>query len=306
MQRRTFLKMASAAGVAGPALALSPQAHAMTTADPLRPGHARQIQKAVKFGMIRTDGSIREKFELLAELGYDGVEMDSPSNIDREEAKAAAEETGITIHGVVNSVHWQHTLSDADPAVRGRGLAGLETALRDAAFYGATTVLLVPAVVRKQVSYADAYRRSREEILKTVPLAEELGVTIAFENVWNHFLLSPLEAAAYVDSFESDAVGWYFDVGNIVNYGWPEHWIAALGQRIVKLDIKEYSRQKRDDEGLWRGFQVELLEGDCDWPAVMTALDEIGYTGWATAEVGGGGPERLRDIAERMDRIIAS
>ena len=105
---------------------------------------------------------------------------------------------------------------------------------------------------------------------------------------------------------ESTMIGWYFDVGNIVNYGWPEHWIEALGPRILKLDIKEYSRKRRDAEGLWKGFGVKLLEGDCDWPAVMRALDEIGFEGWGTAEVSGGGRARLQDIADRMDRIFAS
>jgi hexulose-6-phosphate isomerase len=138
-----------------------------------------------------------------------------------------------------------------------------------------------------------------------LPLAGELGIRIAFENVWNSFLLSPLEAARYVDELDSPLVGWYFDVGNVVNYGWPEQWVRILNKRIFKLDIKEFSRAKRDSEGLWKGFGVKLLEGDCDWPAVMAALDEIGYRGWATAEVAGGDEPRLRDIADRMDRIFA-
>ena len=161
-------------------------------------------------------------------------------------------------------------------------------------------------MVTKQVSYADAYARSQKEIRRVLPLAEELGVKIAFENVWNQFLLSPLEAARYVDEFESDSVGWYFDVGNVVNYGWPEQWVEILGKRILKLDIKEYSRKRRNDEGLWKGFGVKLLEGDCDWPSVMRALDQVGFQGWATAEVGGGPRERLAEIADRMDRIFAS
>jgi hexulose-6-phosphate isomerase len=124
--------------------------------------------------------------------------------------------------------------------------------------------------------------------------------------VWNNFLLSPIEFARYIDEFESPWVGAYFDVGNIVRYGWPEHWIRTLGKRILKLDIKEFSRAKADDEGTRKGFKVELLEGDCDWPAVMAALREIGYEGWGSAEVPGGGPDRLREISQRMDRIFAS
>lgn len=265
----------------------------------------RAIKKAVKLGMVHGDMPLLDKFKLVRDLGFDGIEPDSPNNLDTNELLAARDATGLVIHGVVDSVHWRQTLSDPDAEVRAAGAEGLETALRDAKAYGASTALLVPAVVNKDVSYDDAYRRSQAEIRKVLPLAEDLGVKIAIENVWNSFLLSPMEAARYIDEFKSPCIGWYFDVGNIVNYGWPEQWVRILGKRIVKLDIKEFSRSKRNDEGLWKGFHVELLEGDCDWPAVMTALDEIGYDGWATAEVGGGGAERLADIAGRMDRIFA-
>ena len=298
IDRRAFIQhTAGLAGVAAfglPALASHP------THEP------RNIKKAVKLGMVRTDGTLQEKFQLLLDLGYHGVELDSPNDLDNDEIIAARDATGIDIHGVVCSRHWGSPLSSPDAEVRAHCVEGVEIALRDAKAYGGTSVLLVPAVVNKEITYAQAWYRSIEEIRKVVPLAEELGIAIAFENVWNQFLLSPLEAAVYVDEFESDAIKWYFDVGNIVNYGWPEQWIEILGERILKLDIKEYSRQKRNDEGLWKGFSVKLLEGDCDWPAVMAALDKISYTGWATAEVGGGDAERLTDISERMDRILVS
>ncbi|HND52981.1 MAG TPA: sugar phosphate isomerase/epimerase, partial [Pirellulaceae bacterium] len=151
-----------------------------------------------------------------------------------------------------------------------------------------------------------AWERSTAEIRGVIPRARELGVRIAVENVWNQFLLSPLEAARFVDQFDARAVGWHFDIGNVVNYGWPEQWIRILGKRILKLHIKEFSRKKRDAEGLWKGFDVELGEGDVDWPAVMTALDEVGYSGWGSAEVRGGDRERLRFVAQRMDRLFAS
>jgi hexulose-6-phosphate isomerase len=108
----------------------------------------------------------------------------------------------------------------------------------------------------------------------------------------------PVEAARFVDDFHSPSVAWHFDIGNVVPWGWPEHWIRALGKRISTLHIKEYSRAKRS--------QVELLEGDCDWPAIMKALDEASFSGWAIAEVAGGDAERLKFIAARMDRILAS
>jgi len=263
------------------------------------------IRKAVKFSMIQEPGlSIAEKFQLLKDLGFDGVEMESPNDLDRSEVVAARDDVGLPIHGVVDSVHWTQTLSDPDPAVREAGLDGLKTAIQDSHAYGGSTVLLVPAVVNKQVSYADAYSRSQVEVRKVLPMAVEYGIKIAFENVWNRFLLSPLECARYVDEFESDHVGWYFDVGNVVTYGWPEQWIRILGPRILKLDIKEYSRSKRDTEGPFAGFEIPLGEGDCDWPSVSEALAEIGFEGWATAEVPGGDQARLTEIIQRMGRIL--
>jgi hexulose-6-phosphate isomerase len=269
-------------------------------------GPPKQMKKAVKWGMIQLDGSVLDKFKLLTELGFDGVELDAPSNLDKSEVLKARDTTGLPIHGVVDSAHWNDTLSHPDPEVRSRGVQALEQALRDSKFYGGTTVLLVPAVVNKQVSYADAYKRSQAEIKKVLPLAGELEIKIGLENVWNNFLLSPLEEARYIDELESPQLGAYFDVGNVLRYGWPEQWIRTLGKRIVKVDIKEFSQKKMQDEGLGKGFGVELLEGDCDWPAVMSALREVGYYGWGTAEIPGGGRERLQKIAALMDKIYAS
>ncbi|HEX2972460.1 MAG TPA: sugar phosphate isomerase/epimerase family protein, partial [Tepidisphaeraceae bacterium] len=282
LSRRTFLA-ASSASLIGAALTTS-SLHAAAPA-PKRPG----MKKALKFSMIAGNLSVLEKFQLAKDVGFDGIEMDSPSNVNKDEVLKARDATGIVIPGVVDSVHWGKPFSHPDSAVRAEGLAGLQTALRECKLYGGTTVLLVPAVVNKQVSYDDAYTRSQAEIRKALPLAEELGVKIALENVWNQFLLSPVEAARYVDELQSPFVGVHFDIGNIVNFGFPEQWIRILNKRILKLDVKEFSRAKRDKEGLWAGFSAELLEGDNDWPAVMKALDDIGYRGWATLEVGGGG-----------------
>jgi hexulose-6-phosphate isomerase len=295
MNRRLFL--ASAGASLG--LAAWPFAATAHVSPPLK-----RILKALKFGMVDEPLSIKEKFRLLREIGYDGVEMDSPSEFDEAEIIDAREEIGLEIEGLVDSVHWNKPLSDPDPAVRDEGRAALEHALRQARVFGATTVLLVPAVVKKEVSYADAYTRSQAEIRKVLPLAKEVGVKIAIENVWNQFLLSPIEFGRYIDDFESPWIGAHFDIGNIVNYGWPEHWIRTLGPRILKLDVKEFSRQKRNDEGLWQGFDVQIGDGDCDWPAVNAALADIGYVGWAAAEVEGGNAARLRDIAARMDRVL--
>lgn len=296
--RRDFLKLA-AAGALGAWTAL-PAGAALTG-----PRGARELRKSVKWGMVQGDLSVLEKFRLLADLGYDGVELDSPNELDAQEVLAARDATGLVVPGVVDSVHWKWTLADPDPEVRAKGRAGLETALRDCALYGGTTVLLVPAVVSGTVAYDEAWKRSQEEVRRVLPLAEELEVKIAFENVWGSFLLSPLEAARYVDEFESDRVGWYFDIGNIVNYGWPEQWIRILGERILKLDVKDFSRTLRDLQGLSYGFGVEIGEGDVDWAACNRALREIGYEGWASAEVGGGDRARLADIKRRMDDVFS-
>ncbi|MBP7937044.1 MAG: sugar phosphate isomerase/epimerase [Phycisphaerae bacterium] len=262
------------------------------------------IRKAVKIGMTPGNLPLIERFGMLKELGFDGVELDSPNTFEAREVLDARDRSGLPIHGVVDSVHWNLPLSHPDAKVRQQGLDGLIAAIRDAKAYDAASVLLVPATVDKLMTYDAAYKRSQEEIRKVIPLASELGVVIALENVWNNFLLSPLEAARYVDEFNSPAVRFYFDVGNVVRLGWPEQWIRILGKRILKIDVKEFSRKKMNEQGLGKGFDVELMEGDCDWPAVMKALREIGFSGWFTAEVPGGGRERLKAIAARMDRII--
>ncbi len=263
------------------------------------------LKKSLKFGMVKEDLSVLDKFKLLKDLGFDGVELDSPNELDKKEILEARDKTGLVIPGTVNSYHWKYPLSDPDPKVRAQCVESMKTALKDTKEYGGNTVLLVAGVVNENVSYDDAYKRSQEEIRKLLPVAQETGIKIAIENVWNNFLISPMEAARYIDEFESDMIGWYFDVGNIIRYGWPEQWIKILGKRILKLDIKEYSREKQRNEGIWAGFDVKLGDGDCNWPVVMKALDEINYQGgWGSAEVPGGDRKRLEEISERMDKIF--
>jgi len=311
--RRTFLAAAGGSIVAG---ALGARAQPREVHAPMATPDGPRIRKALKLGMIGVGDSLREKLEAAREAGFEGVELESPNELDIETVLRAKEASGVEIPGVVDSVHWAKPLSHPDPAVRTEGRAALERALRDCKAYGGTTVLLVPGMVNREVSYADAWRRSIREIKRVMPLARELGVRIAIENVWNHFLLSPLEAARYVDEIRGWAedpgsprvitpmIGWYLDLGNVVNHGWPEHWIEALGPRLVRLDIKDFSRARRNEEGLWKGFEVLIGEGDVGWARVNEALDRVGYRGWATAEVRGGGLERLRDISARMDRVL--
>ncbi|MBL8802851.1 MAG: sugar phosphate isomerase/epimerase [Planctomycetes bacterium] len=264
-----------------------------------------KLRKACMLYMCADGKTLREKFEILKRAGFEGVELDSPTPIPREEILAARDATGLAVCGVVDSVHWRQSLADADEKVRAQAVAALETALRDCHAFGGESVLLVPAIVNTRVSYEQAYHRSQAELRKVLPLAAELRVKIGIENVWNDFLLSPLEAARYVDELESPWVGWHLDCGNVVTYGHAEQWVRILGKRLVKLHVKDYSRKRRDAEGLWKGFDVALGEGDVDWKAVVTALDEVGFSGWASAEVAAGDEQHLRVVVARMDRLLA-
>lgn len=262
--------------------------------------------KSLKYGMIKEDLSVMDKFKLIKDLGFDGVELDSPDDLDDREVLAARDATGVELPGLVNSLHWKKPLSDPDPAVRKECRQSIIAALERCKRFGGTSVLVVPAVVNASVSYDDAWNRSTEELKLIIPHAERLDIDIALENVWNNFLLSPLEAARYVDQFDSKRLGWYFDVGNVIRYGWPEHWIHILGARIMKIDIKDYSRKKQSDEGIWEGFKVLLGDGDANYAAVNAALAAIGYSaGWGSAEVRGGDRVRLQEISERMDMLYA-
>lgn len=247
-----------------------------------------RIKKAVKYNMIRGDLSVHEKMALVKKLGFKGVEPGVGDKVDQAELKEAAGAAGITIHGVVNG-----------------SVEDILRAVDQARFYGASSVLLVAGRVNEGMSYAKNYRETQAVIRAAIPYASEKDVMLLVENVWNNFLLSPLEMARYIDEFESENVGVYFDIGNVVRMGWPEHWIQTLGSRIKKLDVKEYSRDKQNDEGLWKGFDVKIGEGSVDWAAVRAELKGIDYKGWATAEVSGGEEERLADISKRMDRVLA-
>lgn len=273
----------------------------------------RPLKKGFMFQTLNSPSSrqlkLHDKFKLLKEAGFDGIEV--PSALDQKEVLAARDALGLEIPSVVIATHWAKPLTHPSENERKVGLEGLLHGLRDAKAYGAKSVLLVPGVVNKDVSYADAYARSVAEIKKAIPLAEELGVAIAIENVWNSFLLSPLEAAAYVDGFKSPMVKWHFDVGNIVNSGWPQHWIPVLGDRIVAVHVKEFSRKLAAEKGAREGFKAELLTADSDWPAVMAALDAIKYSGWMIAEHGYRSSPNVPDaewaagIVTNMDRILA-
>jgi len=289
MERRSFLKYAATATVATGLLGrpITAQAGNKNT----------KLRKALQIGMLPKNLSDADKFKLAKECGFEGIEGSPMDDLDAaRKLGRLAREAGVPIHSIVYG-GWGAPFSDPDPKVIEKGLAGMETALRSAKALGAETVLLVPAIVTETVSYGDAYKRSQEHIRKLLPLAEKLGIVIAVENVWNKFLLSPLEFARYVDEFESPWLKAYFDVGNVILFGYSQDWIRTLGKRTVKIHLKDFKR---------KGYQwTNLLDGDVNWKQVRRALDEVGYDGFLTTELHGGDKEYLMDLSERIDRIVA-
>ena len=256
-----------------------------------------RIYKAVKWGMIRTNGNVLEKFQLQKDLGYDGMELVSPWQGDAAEVRRASDKTGMPVHGLVDMKHWEIRLSSPDAKVREQGVAFLGQSLRDASAFGGSSVLLVPGkVTGADETHDDVWNRSIPEIRKVLPLASRLGVRVLIENVWNGFCETPDQFRDYVDAIGSTWVAAYFDIGNCRKFGPSEEWIRTLGSRIVKLDCKDWSKKN--------GFKSQIGDGDVKWPAVRQALAEIGYTGWCTAEVDGGGRGHLADVGQRMDWVF--
>jgi hexulose-6-phosphate isomerase len=204
----------------------------------------------------------------------------------------------------MNMDHWRFPLSSDDPAAVEKSVHGMETSLRNAEEWGADAVLLVPAVVNPGTRYQDAWTRSQERIRRMIPLAEKRKVVIAVEEVWNKFLLSPLEFARYVDEFKSPWVRAYFDVGNVVLYGYPQDWIRTVGKRIVKLHLKDFTFRNDPKAGKRVADFVNLRDGEIDWKEVHAALAEIGFKGTATVELSGGDAAYLKDVSRRVDLIL--
>jgi hexulose-6-phosphate isomerase len=290
--RRDFLKATIAVG----AVALGSDAGASSASPMPEGGH---IKKALQISMLPKELSYADRMKLVRTVGFEAIEGQTVTDQhEAEEIKKAADDAKVRIHSVMNMAHWENPLSSSDPAVVEKSLEGMRTSLHNAKLWGAETVLLVPAVVDPQVTYREAWTRSQKQIRKLIPLAEELKVIIAIEEVWNKFLLSPLEMPKYVDEFQSPWVKSYFDVGNVVLYGYPQDWIHNLGKRIAKVHIKDFKRL--EDGYRW----VNLGDGDIDWAAVRKAFADVGYTGYATTELEGGDEAYLRDVGKRVDRLV--
>jgi len=243
--------------------------------------------------------SYTERFKLARGVGFEVVQAPTtPDMHEAEEIKKAAEAANIRIDSVMNMDHWKYPLSSGDPAVVAKCVEGMRASLRNAKLWGSDAVLLVPAVVNAETSYREAWTRSQKEIRKLIPLAAELKVVIAIEEVWNKFLLSPLEMQKYIGEFESPWIRAWFDVGNVVLYGYPQDWIRTLGKSIYKVHLKDFKRKEGGYE--W----VNLGDGDVDWAAVRKAFAEIGYSGSVIAELDGGDEAYLRDVSKRIDRLL--
>jgi hexulose-6-phosphate isomerase len=214
-------------------------------------------------------GTILERFQMIKDAGFEGIELNRPDAVPIQEILDAKKATGLEIAGVICTTHWGKPLNSGDAHGGGGGDEGTATGAGRVRGAGCRNLLLVPGVVNKGMGYEDCWKRSIAQIKECIPDAEKAKCRIAIENVWNQFIIDPLSAARYVDEFNSPWVGWHLDLGNLITFGWPEHWIRTLGKRVFNLHIKEFSRKKRDNEGLWKGFSVELGEGDNDWAATM-------------------------------------
>jgi L-ribulose-5-phosphate 3-epimerase len=289
MNRREFLLASSAAG-AWLGAGIPPRAVA-----------AGKIKKGACVSVL-PGATVGEKFEAAARAGFEGIE---PNTINAPEEvrqyREASEKSGVKVHSIMNSDHWRYSLTDSDPEVVKKCAAGIQTSLRNAHDLGAGTVLLVPGIVTPDVSYAEVYKRSQDQIRKLIPMAAELRVIIAVENVSNRFLLSPLEFARYIDELQSPWVKAYFDIGNVVSTAYPQDWIRTLGGRIVRVHIKRFEpgvdHPKFDPK--------DRRTQGVDWPAVQKALSDVGYEGWVTAEVRGGDESYIKEVSARLDKILA-
>ena len=287
MDRRTFLQSCAAA-------ALLP---------PLQPPPPAPRRKAVLVSMLPAQLPYAERFGIARAAGFEAVEMQTIAREDEAaEIRDAARKTGLRIHSVMNADHWRFPLSSDDRDLVTRSVGGMETSLRNAALWGADAVLLVPAVVDRATSYHDAWTRSQRVIReRLLPLARELKIVIAVEEVWNKFLLSPLEFGRYIDELDSPWLKAYFDVGNVVFYGYPQDWIRSLGPRIAKVHLKDFHLDRPAGRFAW----TNIGDGDVDWGEVRHAFDDVGYRGYFTTEVAAGDAAYLKDLAGRVDRFLS-
>jgi L-ribulose-5-phosphate 3-epimerase len=276
----------------------------------ITPNLHRRVLLSCKLGMIagKTGDkvlTIAERLKMAADAGFDGVDFDEAGSFTPEQAREAVRASGVFVHNAINHSHWGVRLTDPKQETRDKARANLDHCLRVSHAAGGSAMLLV--VGKGEDGPAEEIEeRCRVEIKKSLPLAASLGQMILFENVWNQMMYDhdkgPEQSAErfvkFVDSFNSPWVGMYYDVGNHWKYGQPGEWLRAFGRRAVKLDIKGFSRAKN------KFVDITSAEDDVPWDKVREGLAEIGFTGWATAEVGGGGLDRLKVVREQMQKAL--
>ncbi|NGM82905.1 sugar phosphate isomerase/epimerase [Paenibacillus sp. 7124] len=254
------------------------------------------MKKGINIWSFSEGTPIKECVRLAKAAGFDGIELSlnesgemglQTTEKEARELRDSIAEAGLEIAGLATGLYWSYAMTSESEANRTKAMDVCKKQLELAAVLGADTILVIPGAVgvdfipgSEVVSYDKAYDRALESIGKLAPEAERLGVSIGIENVWNKFLLSPLEMRGFIDAVGSRFVGSYLDVGNIVHSGYPEQWVRILGDRIKKVHFKDYRREA----GGLHGF-VDLLAGDVDYPAVVSALKEIGYDGYVTGEM---------------------
>ena len=293
--RRDFLKLTVAGTAALSALPTS------LGANPAQGSGKLSLDKGLVYSMLPKEMSAADRFKLARDTGFKVVQAPTtPDKNEAEELKKAADAVGVRIDSVMNMAHWRYPLSSSDPSDVAKSMEGMRTSLHNAKLWGSDSVLLVPAVVNPETSYHEAWVRSQKEIRELLPLAEELKVVIAIEEVWNKFLLSPLEMRTYIEEFHSPWVQAWFDVGNVVFYGYPQDWIRTLGKQIVKLHLKDFNLERGQGRFEW----VNLGEGQVMWPDVRQALIDIGYSGSAICELKTGDEAYLKDVSNRIDRLL--
>ncbi len=238
-------------------------------------------------------------------IGSSGVLTHQATEADCKAIIAKAKEIGIEIASVASGESWGCSPTSNDADTRKKIVEFTKKALQVTKWLGTDTYLFVPGAVSvfflpdaEIIPYDVCYDRAKEAVAQLVPTAESLGVAVAIENVWNKFLLSPLEMRDFIDSFGSDMVGSYFDAGNVLLTGYPEHWISILGSRIKRVHVKDFK-----NVGTVEGF-VDMLEGDVDFKAVRTALEAIKYDGYITAEMLPYQPGRPEKTADAMKKLF--
>lgn len=310
LNRRSLLTAGAAAATA----LVLPSSRPALAAEPapgiVLPPAGKRILLSCKLGMIaKKDGdrelTIVERLKLAAAAGFDGVDFDEAGNFTPEQVRAAVQESGVFVHNAINHAHWGQRLTSANPEERATGRANIAHCIRVSHAAGGSGVLIV--IGRgDDGSEAEIEERAYKEIESLIPLAASLGQMILFENVWNKMHYdhdappeqTPEKFIKFVDRFNSPWIGMYYDIGNHWKYGQPRAWLNAFGRRCVKLDVKGFSRAKN------KFVDITSEEDDLPWGEVQQGLVEIGFTGWATAEVGGGGLERLTTVRKQMQKAF--